>query len=122
MPDWRRTLRRERSGMFFRSSDNGFVHPHASEITPQRIYQQRRAFLQHLATGAAGASLAAWASREALAQVAGARPGKLAPLPGKVSAVSGAAVMEKITLYQDASTYNNFPEFGTDKEIGRAHV
>ena len=115
MPDWRRTLRRERSGMFFRSSDNGFVHPHASEITPQRVYQQRRAFLQHLATGAAGASLAAWASREALAQVAGARPGKLAPLPGKVSTVSGAAVMEKITPYQDASTYNNFYEFGTDK-------
>jgi sulfoxide reductase catalytic subunit YedY len=115
MPDWRRILRRERSGMFFRSSDNGFVHPHASDITPQRVYQQRRAFMQHLATGAAGASLAAWASREAMAQGASARPGKLAPLPGKVSMVSGAAVMEKITPYQDASTYNNFYEFGTDK-------
>jgi methionine sulfoxide reductase catalytic subunit len=115
MPDWRRILRRERSGMFFRSSDNGFVHPHASDITPQRVYQQRRAFMQHLATGAAGASLAAWASREAMAQGASARPGKLAPLPGKVSTVSGAAVMEKITPYQDASTYNNFYEFGTDK-------
>ena len=115
MSDWRRSVRRERSGMFFRSSDNGFFHPHASEITPQRVYQQRRAFMQHLATGAAGASLAAWASREAMAQGATARPGKLAPLPGKVSTVSGAAVMEKITAYQDASTYNNFYEFGTDK-------
>ena len=101
--------------MFFRSSDNGFVHPFASEITPERVYRQRRTFLQHMATGAAGAGLAAWASRHALAQGAVARPGKLTPLPGKTSSVSGAVVMEKITPYQDASTYNNFYEFGLDK-------
>jgi sulfoxide reductase catalytic subunit YedY len=29
--------------------------------------------------------------------------------------VSGATVMEKITSYEDASTYNNYYEFGTDK-------
>jgi sulfoxide reductase catalytic subunit YedY len=29
--------------------------------------------------------------------------------------VAGAATMEKVTDYQDATTYNNFYEFGTDK-------
>jgi sulfoxide reductase catalytic subunit YedY len=50
-----------------------------SDITPQAIYQERRQWLQLMATGAAGAGLAAWAGREALAQTAG--PGKLAKLP-----------------------------------------
>ena len=44
-----------------------------------------------------------------------ARPGKLAALPGVRSDVAGAATMEKLTDYKDASTYNNFYEFGTDK-------
>ncbi len=101
--------------MFFHPSDKGFVHPHASEITPERVYRQRRAFMQHMASGLAGAGLAAWASRQSMAQGSVPRPGKLAPLPGKASSVSGAVVMEKITPYQDASTYNNFYEFGTDK-------
>ena len=43
------------------------------------------------------------------------RPGKLSPLTGAVSRVSGANTMEKITPYADASSYNNFYEFGTDK-------
>jgi sulfoxide reductase catalytic subunit YedY len=44
-----------------------------------------------------------------------ARPGKLAALPGGRSAVAGAVTMDKLTAYADASTYNNFYEFGTDK-------
>jgi sulfoxide reductase catalytic subunit YedY len=43
------------------------------------------------------------------------RPGKLTPLPAVRSSVVGAATMEKVTDYKDASTYNNFYEFGTDK-------
>ena len=93
--------------------DRGFIHPVASDITPQRVYEQRRQLLKALAAGAGGASLAAFAARDALAMTAG--PGKLAKLPGARSAVSGAATMEKATAYQDASTYNNFYEFGTDK-------
>ena len=89
--------------------------PAPSDITPQAVYQQRRALLQRWASGAAGATLAAWAGREALAQTAVPRPGKLAPLPGGKSAVAGATTLEKPTAYQDASTYNNFYEFGTDK-------
>ncbi|WIV97084.1 protein-methionine-sulfoxide reductase catalytic subunit MsrP [Kinneretia aquatilis] len=85
----------------------------ASEITPQAVYQQRRHWLQLMASGAAGAGLTAWAGREALAQTAG--PGKLAKLPGAKSTVAGAMSLDKLTRYEDASSYNNFYEFGTDK-------
>lgn len=100
--------------MLIRSTDrSGFIHPQASEITPRSVYEERRALLRHIAAGAAGATLAAWAGRDALAQVQ--RPGKLAALAAKPSSVAGALTMEKPTSYQDASTYNNFYEFGTDK-------
>nr|WP_184636683.1 protein-methionine-sulfoxide reductase catalytic subunit MsrP [Variovorax guangxiensis] len=95
------------------SGDNGFVHPLSSEITSREVYEGRRDMLKLMAGGAAGAALAAFASREALAQTE--RPNKLAPLPGAKSAVPGAMSMEKVTDYKDASTYNNFYEFGTDK-------
>jgi len=87
--------------------------PSSSEITPRPIYSERRYFLKQLAQGVAGASLATWASRQAIAGIAA--PGKLAPLPGTASSIAGAMLMEKITTYQDAATYNNFYEFGTDK-------
>ena len=95
--------------------DRGFDHPIASDITPRRIYEQRREMLRLMASGGVGLSLATWAAREARAQGATARPGKLAALPGSRSTLSGAMTMEKLTPYQDASTYNNFYEFGTDK-------
>jgi sulfoxide reductase catalytic subunit YedY len=59
--------------------------------------------------------LAAWASRDALAQATVARPNKLAALPGVRSTVPGAQTVENPTDYAHASTYNNFYEFGTDK-------
>ena len=100
--------------MLIRSQDNGFDHGVPSEITLQRTYQQRRELLKLMATGAAGATLASWAAREAHAQ-AFPKPGKLAALPGAKSAVAGAVTMDKVTDYKDASGYNNFYEFGTDK-------
>jgi sulfoxide reductase catalytic subunit YedY len=99
--------------MLIKTLSNGFDHPLASEITPQAVYAGRRDMMKLLATGAAGAAMAGWASREAMAQTP--RPGKLAVLAGGKSAVQGAITMEKVTSYQDASTYNNFYEFGTDK-------
>ncbi|MES2786181.1 MAG: protein-methionine-sulfoxide reductase catalytic subunit MsrP [Pseudomonadota bacterium] len=99
--------------MLIKSHDNGFIHPKSSEITPISAYQGRREILRLMATGVAGAALASWASREAFAQTV--RPNKLAALPGGRSAVAGAATMEKVTDYKDASTYNNYYEFGTDK-------
>jgi len=94
--------------------DRGFVHPVASEITPQGVYQGRRRWMQALVAGTAGTALGAlpW---QALAQTSPARPNKLAPLPGVRSTVAGALAMDKLTPYIDISTYNNFYEFGTDK-------
>lgn len=100
--------------MLIKTGNNGFTHPISSDITPQGVYQQRRELMKLMAGGAAGAALASWAGREAFAQGV-ARPGKLAALPGTKSSVAGAVTMEKVTDYKDASTYNNFYEFGTDK-------
>lgn len=101
--------------MLIRSQDNGFIHPRASEITPQGVYLQRRELIRLMAGGVAGAALAAWAVRDARAQSGPLRPGRLAALPGGKSAVSGATTVEKMTDYKDASGYNNFYEFGLDK-------
>ena len=89
--------------------------PLPSEITPRAAYLNRRAAL-------AGLGLVA-ASPLALAQGAPGG-GKLAKLPGARSTVAGAVVMDKPTSYGDASSYNNFYEFGTDKgdPVERAHT
>ena len=108
--------------MLIRSHDTGFNHPLASDITPQTVYEGRRDMLRLLATGVAGTAMAGWAARGAQAQTA--RPNKLAALPGAKSAVAGAVVMDKVTDYKDASSYNNFYEFGTDKgdPVKNAHT
>ena len=85
-----------------------------SEITSQRTYLNRRDLVAAMAVGLGGVGLASWASREAVAQTQ-AGSGKLAALKGQSSKVPGAVVMEKTTPYADASSYNNFYEFGTDK-------
>lgn len=99
--------------MIIKTHRDGFIHPVSSDITPARVYEGRRDMIKLMASGVAGAAMASWAARDARAQVA--RPGKLAALPGVKSAIAGAATMEKITDYKDASTYNNYYEFGTDK-------
>jgi sulfoxide reductase catalytic subunit YedY len=99
--------------MLIKTHGDGFIHPVGSEITPRAVYEGRRDMLKLLASGVAGAAMASWASREALAQVQ--RPGKLAARAATKSNVPGAATMEKLTPYKDATTYNNFYEFGTDK-------
>ncbi|MGZ5271386.1 MAG: protein-methionine-sulfoxide reductase catalytic subunit MsrP, partial [Ramlibacter sp.] len=99
--------------MLIKTGRDGFNHSLSSEITPHAVYRQRREIMRLMAGGAAGAALASWAGRQALAQAQ--RPGKLAALPGAKSAVPGAVTMEKFTDYKDATSYNNFYEFGTDK-------
>ena len=101
--------------MLIKTGNSGFIHPLSSEITTASAYQGRRDAMRLMATGIAGAAMASWASREALAQSQVPRPGKLAALAGAKSSVAGAVMMEKLTDYKDASTYNNFYEFGTDK-------
>ncbi|ODU10854.1 MAG: mononuclear molybdenum enzyme YedY [Rubrivivax sp. SCN 71-131] len=91
--------------------DRGFAQPAASEITPQSVYQSRREWLRHLALAAAGSSLGAFAARDALAAPIPPR----AALEGVHSDIGGAQTMEKPTAHEDATGYNNFYEFGTDK-------
>ena len=74
-----------------------------SEITPEHIYRSRREFLGKslalatVATGGAAAALpAAWLAERQV------RP--------------GAPLAEAMTSEQDATSYNNFYEFGTDKD------
>ncbi len=89
--------------------------PQPSEITPREVYQQRREFMQRLAlAGTLGSALnleaeAAPQARTALKLAAATNP--------------AYALMEKKTSFQDATSYNNFYEFGTDKAepAQRAH-
>ena len=99
--------------MLIRNSHQGFDHPLSSEITPQAQYLQRRAFMQTLAMGAAGATLAGWAGRDALAA---ADRVHLPALKGVASKVAGAMTMDAMTSYQDVTGYNNYYEFGLDKD------
>jgi sulfoxide reductase catalytic subunit YedY len=103
--------------MLIKTRNQGFQHPVSSEITNPAVYLERRHILKQLATGVAGAAMASWAARQAMAQSSpwGSRPGKLAALNFQTSKVDAAVTMEKVTPYKDASTYNNFYEFGTDK-------
>ena len=93
--------------------DRGYAHRNATEITPRAAHAERRGLLKLMGTGVAGAALAAWAQRDALAQAAAS--GKLAALPAARSREAGAIVMDKPSSLADITSYNNFYEFGTDK-------
>jgi len=95
--------------MLIKRNPNGSDTPFASEITPRALFESRRTFIQKIAAGSiAGGALLELASREAFAQSGAAQ---------KLSALKNSAyvVMDKTTTYKDATTYNNFYEFGTDK-------
>jgi len=101
--------------MLIKTNQDGFVHTVSSDITPPGIYRSRRTLIRLMATGAAGAAMAAWGQREAFAQSV-AVPGKNPLLPAARSSVPGALSMDRLTEYKLASSYNNYYEFGTDKE------
>ena len=79
-----------------------------SEITPERVYRSRRAFL--------GQSLAA----------AGLAAAPAAALPAawleEREVRAGQPIGEDLTPERDATSYNNFYEFGTDKRDPAAHA
>jgi sulfoxide reductase catalytic subunit YedY len=108
--------------MIIRSKNDGFIHPIAHEITRQSVYLSRRSIMRGMAAGAAGWGLSGWMASEAQAQTL--RPGVLSALNFAASPVPGAMVMDRPTAYKDATTYNNFYEFGTDKAdpARRAHT
>ncbi|HEY6512358.1 MAG TPA: protein-methionine-sulfoxide reductase catalytic subunit MsrP [Burkholderiaceae bacterium] len=94
--------------------NRGFVHPLSSEITPQSVFHARRRWL------AAAGALAALGPRLAWPQGNAAAAG--AALPAVRSAVPGAFTMEKATPQADATSYNNYYEFGTDKSDPAQHA
>ena len=67
----------------------------SSEITPENIYQNRRSFMKSAAAGTASIMLGSFFS---------------------FSASSNTSSSEKLTSYKDIISYNNYYEFGTDKE------
>jgi methionine sulfoxide reductase catalytic subunit len=102
--------------MIVRTLPSGYCPPLPSEITPRALYQTRRQWMASAGAGAAwlgGAVPAAWANRA---------PGGAATLSAVPSAVAGARTDERITPYKDATTYNNFYEFGMDKSDPARHA
>lgn len=81
--------------------------PLSSEITPEPVWQSRREWMARAATAAAAAGLTSWANRQAFAQAADA-------LPGHPNA--RYSVMDASTPLKDITSYNNYYEFGVDKD------
>ena len=79
--------------MLIRNADRDWNHRLGSEITPAAVYHARRDWMRQVAAGAAGLGLAAWAARDARAQMGTARPGKLPALPAVGSKVPGAVTV-----------------------------
>jgi sulfoxide reductase catalytic subunit YedY len=81
-----------------------------SEITPQRVFENRRRVLQ--AAGAAALGSLIGVNGEALAAYPSPNP-----KAQKLAATTNArfVALDKTTPYKDITMYNNYYEFGTDK-------
>lgn len=102
--------------MLIRNNQDGFIHPLSSEITSPEVYANRRQLLRQWSAGAAAMGLGSWAQRDAWAQGGATSPlNALNALPANQSTVQGAMSVEKLTSQKDATSYNNFYEFGVDK-------
>jgi methionine sulfoxide reductase catalytic subunit len=76
----------------------------SSEITPEAVYLNRRAFLRLGAAGAVGATIAC------------------RPESGAAADVAADDLQDRLTPYEDVTTYNNFYEYGTDKSDPARHA
>jgi sulfoxide reductase catalytic subunit YedY len=83
----------------------------SSEITPKSHYLDRRAFIRAAGTAAAAAGVGAFALDAEAAQPA-AHGRKLENVRQSPLSTTG----EKLNTWEQITTYNNFYEFGTDKE------
>ena len=86
----------------------------AREVTPQSIFDDRRRLL--LAATAASILPVAFPGQAVASTKA---PSGFAPLPGKPSRYS---IAEKPVPFEDAAGYNNFYEFGLDKDDPAANA
>ncbi len=85
----------------------------SSEITEKKLYLNRREFVNAAATAAAGFGVLAGTSQ--LLEAAG----QPAPHGRKLEGVKASPLSvtdEKLNSWADITTYNNYYEFGTDKE------
>ena len=90
-----------------------------SDVTPESIYLSRRTLLGSSLAGLAVSAMPGWAAAADPSPYPDVEPGK-APgwLKEKLSSTQWQAVNvkgESITPFKDATHYNNFYEFGTDK-------
>ena len=84
----------------------------SSEITPESVYVNRRTFMRAAIAAGAGAALAA--PGIAARPDAAAQAGNVWPIAN--AAKSPLSTTEKLNAFEDITSYNNFYEFGTDKD------
>ncbi len=101
------------------------MKPPSSEVTPEALYLRRREFLKSAGLFVATTAVVGGG----VIALTGAGKAKVRP-PAQAPLVTGTAaappltiarkgeytVNEALTSYEDVSTYNNFYEFGTDKD------
>ncbi len=112
----------------------------ASDITPRAIFENRRAFIKIASAGLIAGSASIFSTKSHAAQIASGTTEGAGRLIGRANAPTAAEKVavkpnsiyvprqkitsytktafgaeEKLTKYQDITTYNNYYEFGTDK-------
>jgi sulfoxide reductase catalytic subunit YedY len=99
-----------------------------SAITPEAVFRDRRRVVQALGLGLAGAAAELSAATTATTPPA-ALPPAAAPAPGAPGSSAGRvarnarySVTEPPNSYEDITSYNNYYEFGTDKEDPKANA
>jgi sulfoxide reductase catalytic subunit YedY len=83
----------------------------SSEITPEGVYLNRRSFMKRLGLGAS-----AIAAGGVLAACRDAERAGAATVESHGDVVQGGNPPDELTPWEDVTTYNNFYEFGTDKD------
>jgi len=84
----------------------------SSEITPEAIYLKRRSLMGLMAGTLAGAALSPFGAAAAAEHASGGAALKYSAVN---KAIDGFSTDESLTPFEDATSYNNFYEFGMDK-------
>jgi len=82
----------------------------SSDVTPRRVFEQRREWLKTAAMGSMAMGLGSWLKREAFAKTPIAKEKLAAKFNEQYS------TKETATSYEEVTSYNNFYEFGMDKD------
>ncbi|MCR9092775.1 MAG: protein-methionine-sulfoxide reductase catalytic subunit MsrP [bacterium] len=93
-----------------------------SEITDEAVFMNRREVLRLGATAAIGAALAGCSADEAEAEAATPEASGLRALQFETPRDPGFRAEDTVSSYDDATSYNNFYEFGTGKRDPKANA